>query len=74
MDVGTDPTNLTLLGVLKDSNNMDGAISVALEVDAGLAYVAAATSDCLAVVDVGTNPTNPTLRGVLKDSSNMDGA
>ena len=72
MDVGTDPTNPTLLGVLKDSTNMDEARSVALDVDAGLAYVAAVNSDSLAIVDVGTDPTNPTLLGVLKDSTNMD--
>ena len=61
-------------GALKDSSNMDFAFSVALDVDAGLAYVAAANSDSLAIVDVGTDPSNPTLVGVLKDSSNMDGA
>ena len=53
---------------------MDGAYSVALDVDAGLAYVAAELSDSLAIVDVGTDPSNPTLVGVLKDSSNMDAA
>ena len=51
---------------------MDEARSVALDVDAGLAYVAAGASDSLAIVDVGTDPTNPTLLGVLKDSTNMD--
>ena len=74
MDVGADPTNPTLLGVLKDSTNMDNARSVALDVNAGLAYVAAENLDNLAIVDVGTDPTNPTLLGVLKDSTNMDGA
>ena len=54
VDVGTDPTNPTLLGVLKDSINMDYAYSVALDVDAGLAYVAASISDSLAIVDVAT--------------------
>ena len=60
-------------GALKDSTNMDYARSVALDVDAGLAYVAARDSDSLAIVDVGTDPSNPTLVGVLKDSTNMDG-
>ena len=54
VDVGTDPTNPTLLGVLEDSTNMDYATSVALDVDAGLAYVAARDSDSLAIVDVAT--------------------
>ena len=74
VDVGTDPSNPSLVGVLKDSSNMDEARSVALDVDAGLAYVAAYTSDSLAIVDVGTDPSNPTLVGVLKDSTNMDNA
>ena len=45
----------TLPGALKDSANMDGAYSVALDVDAGLAYVVAASnSGSLAIVDVAT--------------------
>ena len=52
MDVGTDPSNPTLLGVLKDAINMDGAWGVALDVDAGLAYVTAATSDSLTIVEL----------------------
>ena len=74
VDVGTDPSNPTLVGVLKDSTNMDGAWSVVLNVGTGLAYVAASASDSLAVVNVGTDPSSPTLLGVLKDSTNMDGA
>eukprot|EP00750_Incisomonas_marina_P013700 INCI17523.6.p2 GENE.INCI17523.6~~INCI17523.6.p2 ORF type:complete len:112 (+),score=21.34 INCI17523.6:25-336(+) len=52
VDVGTDPSNPTLLGVLKDAINMDGAWGVALDVDAGLAYVTAATSDSLTIVEL----------------------
>ena len=50
--MGTDPSNPTLVGVLKDSTNMDGAYSVALDADAGLAYVAASASDSLAIVNI----------------------
>ena len=70
VDVGTDPTNPTLVGVLQDSTSMYYASSVALDISAGLAYAVAYLSGALTIADVGTDPTNPTLVDVLQDFTN----
>ena len=62
------------IGVLQASTNMGNTRNVALDVEAGLAYVAALDSDSQAIVDVGTDPTNPTLLGVQQNSTKVDGA
>jgi hypothetical protein len=64
------PGDPVLEGVLINSTNMNGAISV--YVSGKYAYVAGQDSHSLTIVDI-SNPSSPTLAGVLINSTNMNG-
>eukprot|EP00750_Incisomonas_marina_P015123 INCI18086.1.p1 GENE.INCI18086.1~~INCI18086.1.p1 ORF type:complete len:531 (-),score=88.32 INCI18086.1:229-1821(-) len=63
----------TLKSAFEDSTNMYGPTQIALDVDAGLAYVCSWYGDSVAVLDVG-DPSDPAVLGVLQDSTNLNGA